>query len=120
MNSSQSFLKHAAVYGLASMLTQAAGFVLLPLYTRYLSPADYGVLEILGRIAETAATVLLFGGFRQALFTFYQQASDEKERRRVVSAAFLLAASRVSRRHCPNAAARASAALALPYSGEPS
>ncbi len=89
---SQSFLKHAAVYGVASMLTQAAGFVLLPLYTRYLTdPADYGVLEMLGRIAETAATVLLIGGFRQALMTFYQQAPDETERRRVISAALLLA-----------------------------
>ncbi len=89
---SQSFLKHAAIYGLASMLTQIAGFVLLPLYTRYLTdPSDYGVLEVLGRIAETAATILLLGGFRQALFTFYQQAPDETERRRVVSSAFLLA-----------------------------
>src|SRR5262249_4590043 len=85
------FLKHAAVYGLASMLTQAAGLVLLPLYTRYLTTADYGVLEVLGRIAETAATVLLLCGFRQALFTFYQQAPDETERRRVVCAAYLLA-----------------------------
>jgi O-antigen/teichoic acid export membrane protein len=88
----QAFLKHAAVYGLASMLTQAAGFVLLPLYTRYLTPSDYGILEVLGRIAETAATLLLFGGFRQALLTFYQQAADERERRRIVSAAFFLAA----------------------------
>jgi O-antigen/teichoic acid export membrane protein len=89
----RSFLKHAAVYGLASMLTQAAGLVLLPLYTRYLTPSDYGILEVLGRIAETAATVLLLGGFRQALLTFYQQAPDESERRQVVSGAFLLAAS---------------------------
>jgi O-antigen/teichoic acid export membrane protein len=37
--------------------------------------------------------VLLLGGFRQALFTFYQQAPDECERRRVVSAAYLLAGS---------------------------
>ena len=88
---SHSFLKHAAVYGLASMLTQAAGFVLLPLYTRVLHKADYGALEVLGRIAETAATVLLLGGFRQALFTFYQQAPQGVERRRVVSAAYLLA-----------------------------
>jgi O-antigen/teichoic acid export membrane protein len=88
---SESFLRHAVVYGLASLLTQAAGLVLLPLYTRFLTPADYGVLEILGRIAETAATVLLLGGFRQALLTFYQQAPDETERRRVVNAAFFLA-----------------------------
>src|SRR5947209_4380162 len=90
---SQTFLKHAAVYGLASLLTQAAGFVLLPLYTRFLTPSDYGILEVLGRIAETAATVLLLGGFRQALLTFFQQAPNEAERRQVVSAAFVLAAS---------------------------
>jgi O-antigen/teichoic acid export membrane protein len=92
MSKPQPFLRHAAVYGLASMLAQAAGFVLLPLYTRYLTPPDYSDLEVLGRIAETAATVLLLGGFRQALLTFYQQAHDERERRQVVSAAFVLAA----------------------------
>jgi O-antigen/teichoic acid export membrane protein len=89
---SQSFLRHAAVYGLASMLTQAAGFVLLPLYTRFLTRSEYGELEILGRIAETAATVLLLGGFQQALLTFYQQAENEAERRQTVVAAFALAA----------------------------
>ncbi|HEY7158883.1 MAG TPA: lipopolysaccharide biosynthesis protein [Gemmataceae bacterium] len=80
----RSFIKHAAVYGLASLLVQAGGFVLLPLYTHYLTPADYGVLEVLGRLAETAGTVLMFGGFRQALLTFYQQSHNETERRRVV------------------------------------
>src|SRR5262249_12698992 len=40
----QAFLRHAAVYGAASLLLQAAGFVLLPLYTRCLGPRDFGVL----------------------------------------------------------------------------
>ena len=69
----RSFVKHAAVYGLASLLVQAGGFVLLPLYTHCLTPSDYGVLEVLGRLAETVGTCLMFGGFRQALLTFYQQ-----------------------------------------------
>lgn len=81
----RSFVKHAAVYGLASLLVQAGGFILLPLYTHCLSPADYGVLEILGRLAETVGACLLFGGLRQALLTFYQQGRDEAERRRVVA-----------------------------------
>ncbi len=81
----RSFVKHAAVYGLASLLVQAGGFVLLPLYTRYLTPSDYGVLEVLGRLAETVGTCLMFGGFRQALMTFYQQSQRETERRRVVA-----------------------------------
>jgi O-antigen/teichoic acid export membrane protein len=81
----QGFVKHAAVYGLANLLLQAAGVILLPLYTRCLKPADYGVLEVLGRLAETVAPLLLFGGFRQALLTFYQQSSHEIERRQIVS-----------------------------------
>jgi O-antigen/teichoic acid export membrane protein len=80
----RSFVKHAAVYGLASLLVQAGGFVLLPLYTHCLKPSDYGVLEVLGRLAETVGTCLMFGGFRQALLTFYQQSQQEAERRRVV------------------------------------
>jgi O-antigen/teichoic acid export membrane protein len=81
----RSFVKHAAVYGLASLLVQAGGFVLLPLYTHCLTPSDYGVLEVLGRLAETVGTCLMFGGFRQALLTFYQQSQCESDRRRVVS-----------------------------------
>src|SRR5262249_54142980 len=79
-------LKHAATYGLATLLTQAGGFVVLPLYLRCLGPADYGVLEVVGRLAETFAALLLFGGLRQTLMTFYQQAPDESARQRVVGA----------------------------------
>ncbi|MGH7170958.1 MAG: oligosaccharide flippase family protein, partial [Gemmataceae bacterium] len=85
MISSRSFVKHAAVYGLAGLLVQAGGFVLLPLYTHYLTPADYGVLEVLGRMAETVGTCLMFGGLRQALLTFYQQSPHEADRRKVVA-----------------------------------
>src|SRR5262245_57799021 len=69
---------------------QAGGFVLLPLYLRCLGPDDYGILEVVGRIGETFAALLLFGGLRQALMTFYQQAPDESARRRVIGATFLL------------------------------
>lgn len=90
MSMDRSFFKHAAIYGLATLLVQAGGFVLLPIYLRCLSRAEYGVLDVVGRLAETLATLLLLGGFRQALFTFYQQAEDLAERRRVVASAFLL------------------------------
>lgn len=81
----RSFLKHAAIYGLGGLLMQAGGFVLLPLYTSCLTPSDYGVLEVLGRMAETIGTILMFGGFRQALLTFYQQSQCETERRQVAA-----------------------------------
>jgi hypothetical protein len=83
----KSFFKHAAVYALANLLIQGGGFVLLPIYLRCLTPADYGVLEAVGRVAESVGTCPLFGGFRQALHTFSQQAGGEAERRRVVGTA---------------------------------
>jgi O-antigen/teichoic acid export membrane protein len=90
MISSRSFIKHAVVYGLAGLLVQAGGFVLLPLYTHCLTPADYGVLEVLSRLSETVGTCLMFGGLRQALLTFYQQSSDEADRRQVVATMYSL------------------------------
>jgi O-antigen/teichoic acid export membrane protein len=86
----RSFLKHASVYGLATLLMQAGSFVLLPIYLHCFSPHDFGVLELVGRLAETVGTCLLFGGFRQALLTFYQQADTELDRRRVTSSTLLL------------------------------
>src|SRR5579884_4102279 len=86
----QAFLRHAAVYGAANLLQQAAGLVLLPLYTRCLCSHDFGILEVLGRLAETVGACLLIAGLRQALLTHYQQADGPLEKARVVSAAHLL------------------------------
>ena len=40
----QSIFTHSGWYLLASLSTKALGFILLPIYTQYLTPADYGVL----------------------------------------------------------------------------
>jgi O-antigen/teichoic acid export membrane protein len=39
-------LKDSAIYGAASLLSRAISFFLLPLYTRVLSPHDYGAIEL--------------------------------------------------------------------------
>jgi len=39
------FFKDSAIYVIPSLLSRGIGFFLLPIYTRYLSPGDYGVLE---------------------------------------------------------------------------
>jgi O-antigen/teichoic acid export membrane protein len=42
-----SFVKDGAVYGLSMVLARSIGLILLPILTRYLSPADYGTIELL-------------------------------------------------------------------------
>ncbi len=43
----QAALKSTGIYALATFIARAASFFLFPVYTRFLSPADYGVLELL-------------------------------------------------------------------------
>jgi O-antigen/teichoic acid export membrane protein len=78
------------LYGLSSVLVQAGGVVLVPLYTRCLSKADFGTLEVLGRCAEMAGTLLLISGLRQGLVAFYQQSATDRERERVFRATMIL------------------------------
>ena len=53
-------LSDAAIYGASSMLGQVIGFLLLPLYTDFLSERQYGILAML------AIVTMLFGGLGSA------------------------------------------------------
>jgi O-antigen/teichoic acid export membrane protein len=64
--------------------------VLVPLYTHCLSQDDYGVLEVLTRLAETLGLFLMVSGLREALMTFYQQSERDIDRARVASAVLVL------------------------------
>jgi O-antigen/teichoic acid export membrane protein len=88
--SANSFLKHAAVYGAGGMLLQAAGFILLPVYTRYLTPESFGTLEVAGRLAEILMIFLMTPGIRMATFTFFKQSESDAARRCVISSAVAL------------------------------
>ena len=81
----RSFLTHAVVYGLGALLMQATSVVLLPLYTHYLRPADYGILDILNRTGDVLTVVLMTNGLVGAAFSFYCQAESDEERAGVAS-----------------------------------
>ncbi|MCX7424633.1 MAG: lipopolysaccharide biosynthesis protein [Planctomycetia bacterium] len=76
----RSFLAHAAIYGLGTLALQGAGIILVPLYTRYLVPAEFGILEILDRIGDVFLICLMANGIRMAALTFYKQAVSDEER----------------------------------------
>lgn len=87
--SMSSTARHAAIYAVGVLVNRAAAFVMLPIYTRYLSPADYGVIELLFMTTEVFAMIASAGLFA-AVFRFHAQAGSDAERRRVVSTATLL------------------------------
>jgi O-antigen/teichoic acid export membrane protein len=77
-------LKHSSIYGIGTIVGQAVGFFLLPLYTRYLSPSDYGV-AILIEISISLVGITISSGMANSLPRFYYEDQDEKQRKRAVS-----------------------------------
>jgi len=57
----KSAFKHTAIFSLGDLLNRLIGFVLLPIYLHYLSPADYGLLELLGVVMTLIGMVTLQG-----------------------------------------------------------
>jgi O-antigen/teichoic acid export membrane protein len=74
-----------AAYTAASILSKVIAVVLLPLYTRYLTPADYGAAEVMFAAVVTASIVVRFGLIEAVLRFYYVDGEDP---RRVVSSSF--------------------------------
>jgi len=74
-----------AAYTAASILSKVIAVALLPLYTRYLSPEDYGAAEILFAAVVTASIIIRFG-LLEAILRFYYL--DDEDPDRVVKSTF--------------------------------
>ncbi len=74
-----------AAYTAASILSKLIAVALLPLYTRYLTPADYGAAEVMFAAVVSASIVIRLGTI-EALLRFYYK--DGEDPARVVSTSF--------------------------------
>jgi len=83
------FAGHAVTYAIGNVARQIVGFLMLPIYTRYLAPADYGAVGLLG---FALALLEPFFGARLATAVpkFYFDAKSEDSRRAVLSSAIIL------------------------------
>jgi O-antigen/teichoic acid export membrane protein len=77
------------VYGAASIASRVVSVIMLPFYTRYLSPAEYGLLQLLDITVDVTA-LLFSAGIRTGLQRFYFKATTDEERNSVVSTTFFL------------------------------
>lgn len=82
MKSFRDLLKHSGIYAVGQILSRVASLLLLPLYTRVLTPADYGCVAILDLTAGILA-VVLGAGMSSAVTRFHFDAEQDEDRRRV-------------------------------------
>ncbi len=82
---------HSALYGAADVFTNFINFLLVPLYTAYLSPSDYGVLALL-LLFSTLAKIVFRMGLDGAFFRVHYDLDSEAERRRLAGTVALFSA----------------------------
>ena len=79
--------KHSAIYGFGGLIQRVVAVLLLPVYTRYLSPSDYGAIEALVALSAVIFA-LLRAGIQSSFFRFYFDAEGERRRLTVVRTSF--------------------------------
>jgi O-antigen/teichoic acid export membrane protein len=80
-------LSDSMVYGLSGIMAKFVGFLLLPLYSKILSPADYGVLGLYNSSFFLLFVFLVFG-MDSATFRFYYD-NDEVEHQMATTATWV-------------------------------
>lgn len=52
---------HTFIYSLGNFLTRGLNFILLPIYSHYIAPSDFGVYSVIISFVTIASTILNFG-----------------------------------------------------------
>lgn len=82
-----SLLKNLVIYGLGDAATSLVSFLLLPIYVRYLTPVDYGVIGLLLTV-EVVAKIGFRWGVDASFMRLYYDCPDQPSRQRLASTIF--------------------------------
>lgn len=87
--SSRKLLKHSTIYMIGTLSRQLASFLMLPVYTHYLTPADYGVV---GLLTLTLSLMEVFFGARlgEAIPKYYFDPKNEHRRASIFGVALTI------------------------------
>ena len=81
--------RDALIYGFGIVMRRAATLIMLPIYTRLLTPSDYGLLQMLD-ITLDVASILMSAGMTAGVMRFYFKATTDRARHEVIVTAALL------------------------------
>jgi O-antigen/teichoic acid export membrane protein len=79
--------RHSAIYGIGGLASRFLAILMLPLYTSYISAADYGRVDLLMSLMAVAV-VLIRGGANFGFIRFYFLDKEAEYRRRLIRTVF--------------------------------
>lgn len=80
-------VKHTAIYSLGNLSTKIIGLILLPLYTSYLTTAEYGILSILEVTSQFFATIVSLG-LTAGMMRWWAVEENEEKRKTIIFTVF--------------------------------
>jgi O-antigen/teichoic acid export membrane protein len=80
---------HTTIYLFGDILRYSVSLIMLPIYTRFLSSEDYGVIELLTMLIDFAS--IIFGArVAQSIFRYYCSASSAEEKKQIISSSLIM------------------------------
>jgi O-antigen/teichoic acid export membrane protein len=79
--------RHSAIYGLGGIVSRVIAVFLLPVYTRFLEPHDFGAVGVLVALSAVLVTILR-AGISSAFFRFTFDSTDPARRLLVLRTSF--------------------------------
>ena len=79
--------RHSAIYGIGGLMSRFLAVFMLPLYTSYVSPGDYGRIELLMSVMAVVVVVIR-GGANFGFIRFYFLDKNPEYRRRLIRTVF--------------------------------
>ena len=76
-------LKNTIIYSLGRILPQAVNFILLPIYSEYLSPTQYGIIESMV-VFSTILTVIFSFATERSMFRIYYDYKKEDDKKKFI------------------------------------
>ena len=89
LKSVKTLLTTSFVYGLGNAASKFIGFFFLPVFTHYLSPAEFGIFDTFSLILFFGTTFSLIGT-DSAMSRFYYDSEEVQDRQRTISTAVTL------------------------------
>lgn len=86
---SKQVFKNSAYYMIASILPTAVGFLMLPIYTRYLTPDDYGVVALVLSLQSFLPLIMTLQ-VHNSISIFYFDYHEDREKLRVFISTILV------------------------------
>lgn len=86
------FIKQYATYSLGIAVNRLAALLLLPLYTRFLTPADYGVLDLLTIAVALVQPLFMLGIDTSVQILFFTSKTKKQQNDLVMTSIVLVAA----------------------------